>query len=101
SSLATFSLSDCSPAISSTIGATMRHGPHHVAQKSTSTGCEADRTSSLKLLSFTATADPAIGFKFLQGCGARPVEGSWPGREGPSSSEIIGSPLPSVDINDQ
>ena len=36
-SLTTFS-SGRSPAISSTIGATIRHGPHQGAQKSTSTG---------------------------------------------------------------
>jgi hypothetical protein len=34
----TLILSPSSPWICSTIGAIMRHGPHHVAQKSTSTG---------------------------------------------------------------
>src|SRR5688572_8880190 len=46
-------LSACSPAISSRIGETWRHGPHHSAQKSTTTGLSADRTSALKLSSVT------------------------------------------------
>src|ERR1700761_674995 len=41
-------------AISSTTGATMRHGPHHGAQKSTSTGTSDSRTSAWKLLSVTS-----------------------------------------------
>ena len=43
-----------SPAISSRIGATMRHGPHHGAQKSTSTGWSASMTSAWKLVSVTS-----------------------------------------------
>src|SRR4051812_29421618 len=53
-SLTTLSLSACSPAISSRTGATWRHGPHHSAQKSTSTGRSACRTSEVKLWSVTA-----------------------------------------------
>ena len=37
-SLAIVTLSPCSPAISSRIGAIILHGPHHSAQKSTRTG---------------------------------------------------------------
>ncbi len=36
--LATLSFAPCSEAISSSTGATILHGPHQVAQKSTSTG---------------------------------------------------------------
>ena len=53
-SFTTFSVSERSPAISSTIGATMRHGPHHGAQKSTSTGRSDSMTSAWKLMSVTS-----------------------------------------------
>src|SRR6476619_7900251 len=52
-SLAIVGLPACSPAISSSTGATWRHGPHHSAQKSTRTGPSAPRTSVAKLLSVT------------------------------------------------
>ena len=39
----------------STSGDTMRHGPHHGAQKSTTTGSEAASTSSAKAVSVSAT----------------------------------------------
>src|SRR5664279_636699 len=55
SSLATVTLSSCLVAISSRIGATMRHGPHHSAQKSTMTGFSDCRTSVSKLASVTFT----------------------------------------------
>ena len=48
-----------SPAISSTIGATMRHGPHHGAQKSTRTGWSDSMTSAWKLVSVTSVT-PAM-----------------------------------------
>jgi hypothetical protein len=44
-----------SAAISSSTGATMRHGPHQVAQKSTSTGVLLLRTSSENESSVTTT----------------------------------------------
>src|SRR3954467_14317617 len=44
-SFAIVSLSRCSAAISSSTGATILHGPHHSAQKSTSTGLSLPRTS--------------------------------------------------------
>src|SRR6478735_6616317 len=47
-------LSPWEPAISSRIGATWRHGPHHSAQKSTRTGLSDLRTSASKLSSVTA-----------------------------------------------
>ena len=46
--LPTFIFPSYSPAISAIIGASMRHGPHHDAQKSTSTGMS-QVVSSLKL----------------------------------------------------
>src|SRR5688500_1490700 len=42
-----------SPAISSSTGATTRHGPHQGAQKSTRTGCSDSSTSAWKFASVT------------------------------------------------
>ena len=54
-SLTTFRSSARSCAISSTTGATIRHGPHHGARKkSTSTGLSDSMTSAWKLLSVTS-----------------------------------------------
>ena len=50
-SLATSSFPACSEAISSSTGAIILHGPHHSAQKSTSTGTSEDLTCSSKLAS--------------------------------------------------
>ena len=47
------SLSAFSPAISSSTGATILQGPHHSAQKSTSTGLSLCSTSATKLASVT------------------------------------------------
>src|SRR5689334_1841286 len=55
--LATVTFPAMSVASSSRNGAIIRHGPHHSAQKSTSTGPLARSTSASKLLSVTA-----IGF---------------------------------------
>src|SRR4051794_9556589 len=63
-SLTTFSAPLRSLAISSRTGATTRHGPHHGAQKSTSTGVSASRTSAWKLLSVTSFTGPAIDAPF-------------------------------------
>src|SRR5438067_3481424 len=52
--LTILSLPDCSTAISSSTGATMRHGPHHSAQKSTRTGRSLASTSASKSASVTA-----------------------------------------------
>src|SRR4051794_5870736 len=60
-SLAIVSLSPCSAAISSSTGATILHGPHHSAQKSTRTGLSLPRTSLAKLSSVTFTVLPAMG----------------------------------------
>src|SRR3712207_8657948 len=59
-SLAMVSLSPCSEAISSRTGATILHGPHHSAQKSTSTGLSLPSTSSAKVASVTVTVLPAM-----------------------------------------
>src|ERR1019366_2914986 len=50
-SFTTSSLPACSSAISSSTGAIILHGPHHSAQKSTSTGTSEDLTCSSKLAS--------------------------------------------------
>ena len=49
-----------SDAISSSTGATTRQGPHHGAQKSTSTGLSDSMTSASKLLSVTCVSVPAM-----------------------------------------
>src|SRR3954453_4447235 len=59
-SLAIVSLSACSAAISSRTGATILHGPHHSAQKSTRTGLSLPRTSVAKLASVTVLVLPAM-----------------------------------------
>src|SRR5690242_4770121 len=46
-------LSPMTPAISSSAGAIMRHGPHHSAQKSTTTGLADLSTSASKVASDT------------------------------------------------
>src|SRR6202035_2604482 len=53
-----------SEAISSSTGPTTRQGPHHGAQKSTSTGPSDSMTSAWKLLSVTSLRLPAIAFPF-------------------------------------
>src|SRR5688572_4814497 len=60
-SFAIVSLSPCSAAISSRTGAPILQGPHHSAQKSTSTGLSLPSTSLAKLVSVTVTVLPAIG----------------------------------------
>src|SRR5437588_3841284 len=54
-----------SEAISSSTGATTRHGPHHGAQKSTRTGFWDSMTSAWKLLSVTSVRVPAIGVSLI------------------------------------
>src|SRR3982750_3810105 len=66
-SFAIVSLSLCSAAISSSTGATILHGPHHSAQKSTSTGLSLPRTSLAKLASVTVTVLPAMEVLLLDG----------------------------------
>src|SRR6478609_7277962 len=61
-SLATFTLPWNSTASSSRLGAIILHGPHHSAQKSTTTGSADSRTSAWKLLISTLTV--AIGCSF-------------------------------------
>src|SRR5689334_24589790 len=60
-SLAIVSLSLCSAAISSRTGATILHGPHHSAQKSTSSGLSLPSTSLAELSSVTVLVLPAMG----------------------------------------
>src|SRR5262245_53739005 len=54
-SLATLTLPLSSVAMSSSAGAIILHGPHHSAQKSTTTGSLESSTSALKLLRSTLT----------------------------------------------
>src|SRR5512145_1930511 len=58
STFATLSLPAYSPAISSREGAIILHGPHHSAQKSTSTGTVEFNTSVSKFWSVAASAFP-------------------------------------------
>src|SRR4051812_23449138 len=60
--------SERSAAISSSTGATTRHGPHQGAQKSTRTGPSASRTSAWKLVSVTSERVPAMSGS-LEGVG--------------------------------
>src|SRR5438874_2298512 len=66
SSLAMRTLS-FSEAISSRTGATMRHGPHQVAQKSTKTGVPDLRTSCSKFASVTTVGFPILLSTLLSG----------------------------------
>src|SRR4028118_611284 len=59
-SFAIVSLSPCSRAISSRPGATILHGPHHSAQKSTRTGLSLPSTLLAKVASVTVTVLPAM-----------------------------------------
>src|ERR687898_2938511 len=72
-SLAIVSLSPCSEAISSRTGATILHGPHHSAQKSTRTGLSLPRTSSAKVASVTVTVLPAMVSPLVQLARVPPV----------------------------
>src|SRR6478735_6622293 len=81
SSLTTSILSPYCSLISSRIGATLRHGPHHVAQKSTSTGFSLMRTSSAKVASvvfFSAMEAPSRVRRLCGGCAAG-WDGGWVG----------------------
>src|SRR5712691_1192201 len=64
SSFATLSFSPCSFATSSRTGATILHGPHHVAQKSTSTGMSDFRTSCSNVWSLTTCGFPITAAPF-------------------------------------
>src|ERR1700691_3096804 len=59
-SLPTRTRPENSPASSSIVGAKRRHGPHHGAQKSTSTGWLLWRTSDWKLLSVISRMPSAM-----------------------------------------
>src|SRR5438132_4842073 len=61
STFATFTLPWYCFATSSTTGATMRHGPHHSAQKSTRTGTCDWSTSESNVLSLTWITESAMG----------------------------------------
>src|SRR5579872_361663 len=75
-SLATVSLSFCSSAISSRIGAITLHGPHHSAQKSTRTGTSEALTCSSKVASSSCTIFSLIVIPLVcEPSGHR----SWPG----------------------
>src|SRR4051812_10557854 len=97
-SLAIVSLSACSAAISSSTGATILHGPHHSAQKSTSTGLSLPRTSLAKLASVTVTVLPAMKCSLsLLGC----PPGATGGRVGlcPGSALVEGLGEPALRVD--
>src|SRR3954447_13359363 len=102
-SLAIVSLSPCSAAISSSTGATILHGPHHSAQKSTSTGLSLPSTSLAKLVSVTVTVLPAIGrspSRLAWKCSVgEPIERRFYARptEGSALVEGLGEPALGVD----
>lgn len=60
-------------AISSIIGAIMRHGPHHGAQKSTNTGVSQFNTSSVHVASVTALATAETSMQQAQWSWVRPL----------------------------
>src|SRR5215204_2830760 len=66
-SLATVSLSLCCVAISSRTGATILQGPHHSAQKSTSTGLSLASTSSWNDWSVTFLVLPTVPPRYESG----------------------------------
>src|SRR5208282_2045940 len=70
-SLAIFTLPFISVAISSSAGAIMRHGPHHSAQKSTTTGSLDLMTSLSKLASVTL----AVADMISSGCAGGGIAG--------------------------
>ena len=72
-SLAIFTLPDSSVEISSSDGPIILQGPHHSAQKSTTTGPSASRTSLLKLLLSTLTVAMMKPF----GVSRRTICGVW------------------------
>src|SRR4051794_35847263 len=88
-SLAIVSLSPCSAAISSRTGATILHGPHHSAQKSTSTGLSLPSTSLAKLVSVTVTVLPAIGRSPFRGLTEVPGGRTHPGTDLCPSSALV------------
>src|ERR671928_2179603 len=99
-SLAIVSLSPCSAAISSSTGATILHGPHHSAQKSTRTGLSLPSTSSAKVASVTVTVLPAMGCLPLDGGRARtgqPAERARYARTGSALVEGLSQPALGVD----
>src|SRR3954464_12573368 len=65
-----------SEAISSSTGATTRHGPHQGAQKSTRTGPSDSRTSAWKLLSVTSMMLAAMRGSF-GGFASERIETKW------------------------
>src|SRR5712672_2732679 len=81
-SLTILTLSPSEPAISSSAGAIMRQGPHHSAQKSTTTGPEAFNTSVSNVVSDTLPT--AIGHLVVVAARRR------------RSTPNVGMPLPPV-----
>src|SRR3954454_11399508 len=68
-SFAICSLPACSLAMSSSTGAIILHGPHHSAQKSTTTGVSAPPIDSSNVASDNVTIPSATGVPFLPGDG--------------------------------
>src|SRR5215472_8716021 len=84
-SLTIFTLPSSVPAISSSAGAIIRHGPHHSAQKSTTTGLVAFNTSDSNVVSETLPTAMGI-FPWLYGREVAPTYE----RPGAASSRLTG-----------
>src|SRR5262245_35016273 len=63
-SLTTLAFSRYFSATASTVGASIRQGPHQAAQKSTSTGLSEPRTSVPQFVSVTSAINSLITFSF-------------------------------------
>src|SRR4051794_33937427 len=93
--LATVILSPCSVAISSRTGATILHGPHHSAQKSTRTGLSLPRTSVSKVESVTVL----VAAPMVSPCrgSATGTYGSGPSFPGGGLLAVVGEPALGVE----
>src|SRR6202023_1689749 len=87
-SLTIFTLPSSVPAISSSAGAIMRQGPHHSAQKSTTTGPVAFNTSDSKVASETLSTAMGNTSLFLVGGSAPRMGGRSYGRARTASRRL-------------
>src|SRR5471032_3082911 len=103
-SLTILTLSPSAPAISSSAGAIMRQGPHHSAQKSTTTGSADFNTSDSKLASDvlpTVMGLPLAGRIALSvkaGTYERPQQASRRSHAGVMPAKAASSTLPEISI---
>ncbi len=99
-----FSLPSYSPAISSSIGAIILHGPHHSAQKSTRTGVGELITSSVKLVPVKTTTlataisipsyeDPVRSLRVFDPHYLKDSQATWPATPSATSIATTAKPL--------